>query len=213
MRLVNWDGLRHTNDDMRRKFNSTFIHGMCPNLSTEIRTYHLNDFDGGLVRASAFSNRTNKLINPATENWADIDVLYAFPPQTGVIPFGKDILYLTRNPARQWQVGLCRNNSHVYGSTLKPLPLVSEHAEAMFTAKYPRSTSLDEALEKFKDKELIAYALNHRYWLSRPKGSSTISLLRNLIPLGSCSHGSFFIHKACGDFKQELLDDLKIKVK
>lgn len=213
MLLVQWDGLRQTNDDIRRKFNGSFIHGVCPNLSDDTRTYYLSDFDGATVRASAFSNRTNKLINSVGEHWEQIDVLYAFPPQTGVIPFGKDIIYLTRNPARQWQVGLCRANAHVYTSNLKPVVLGADHAEAMFTVKYPRSKGIMEALAEFKDKELVSYAINHKYWLNRPSKSSNIALFRNLIPMGSLSHGAFFIHKACSDFKQELWDDLKIKVK
>ncbi len=216
MRLTQWDNLPQSAEDIRRKFTSTYVLASIGTISPEPATYYLEIDEDGHVQPLQWP-QGNRLAYDYCRA-GDVDVVEAVP-EGRVVPYVtnggvENILVVRRRPERQWQVGLCRANSTFYtwaNGMLTPSGVDYSRAKAAFQPNY-QLTTIHDSLEAFKPKDstIQARALGPRYWLGR--NGKDISLFMGRSMLGNFVYGGFFINKTCMDLKQELWDDLKIKV-
>lgn len=209
MKLKNWDGLNQNREDIIRKFNGTYVHAIVPELKDEKpRTYYLGDFEDRNVGIRWVEKGKR---NHGSVPWQSIDVLYSQPPHLGAVPYELGILFVSRLPTRQWQVGICRGTTALHDSEGVSVPLNLENVDALFSPQYDKRPVTELANELKRNKDLKAVALSPRFWLSKTKGNY-VELHSNRIPVGTFQYGGFMLNAVCGDLKQELWDYLKLKV-
>lgn len=211
VRLDQWEGLQLNWEDVARKFNGTIVFGVHAEINDgRPIAMHLTDMDDRNCVAHFFTATGVARDANLSIRMRDLDVLHAVPPVLGAIPAGKGILFVQRVPARQWQVGVCRANTRILNKDLVAQVVGLSTVRGIFDPVYTNEP-YTEVLKRFdKDKELQAYALSPTYWFARRVDK--IVLYRNQIALGSFVYGTFFVNQACSDLKQELWDDLRIKV-
>lgn len=213
MKLREWDGLPQNAQDISRKFHNTYVKAIVPELDPkQEHVITIGDFDGGFCHVTYLVDEQGRSKRCAAE-WGQIDVIEAWPTTVGSIPFFNKVLLLKRSIARQWQVGLCSHNSHVWNHTLRAITLRLQEANALFNPKYEfDKKDITKVVKRFEEqKTLEAVALDPIWWLVRM--NDKLVLYRNQLPLGSFTFGRFFLNSKCSDFEQELWDDLKLKVK
>lgn len=211
--LSKWDDIPQTDDDLRRKFNGSYVLGVVNKQHSKPQTLSLSTPDGRLWEVSFIDEKKGKISTLIEVRSSHILVKDAIPSQTGVVQYDKDILYFSRICARQWQVGLTRANGQILNSSRRVVSITLEPAAAVFQPQYLQE-SVSSFVKKLEDKKsgYQAIAISKLYWLKR-EGSEDITLYRNLLPIGTFSYGGFMINKSCRDFTQELQDDLKIQVR
>jgi hypothetical protein len=208
MIMSHWDGLLQSSEDLARKFNNTYVWGTIEGYIKQPTALHLEGRDG-YWRVTYWNTEEKKNRRLVDIRPQYIDIVHALPPLTGAIPFFNTIMFSRRVPQRQWQVGTCRGNSMLYNRQLQVIAFDLQHCLWLFDPVY-EPIKIADAVERFKkEKNLEALALDNRYWLSRGEGKN-ITLYRNMVVMGGYVYGGFFANPACGDFKQELYDDLKI---
>jgi hypothetical protein len=201
-----WEGLVLSSDDVARKFASTYVYGTYN--ESKPHTYQIGNNEGW--SCTLFYKGVGKLESLQRCDLRLLDIIHAYPPVTGAFQHESTVGIVKRQPARQWQVGVCRANIMLWDENLEPQRLAHDVIESMFTATYPRQ-DVHTILKEFQeDKKLRAKVITNRYWLKR--AGKDVALYRNMICLGSFVLGSFFVNAACQDLKQELWDDLRIKV-
>lgn len=208
MQLRRWDGLLQTPEDLNRKFGGTFVFGVCPDVDETPRVYQITE----IQEASVFGRYVSlpgARSHTFSGEWRTFDVQRPYPPQMGAIPFHNKVLFIQRNPARQWHVGLLPANTTLLDHNLRPSRIGFGEAEALFSPQYAKQ-SVEEAVKSFDNAATQAVALSPQYWLARR--DDKICLFQGRLSLGSFVFGGFFLHNACRDLRQELWDDLKLKV-
>lgn len=207
MRLSHWDGLPQNAEDAQRKFNGTYVYALIDDNNTA-KTYKLT-WDGRMV-SGVYLDANKRERHTNWVGWETVDIIRAYPKVLGAIPVDNTVYFIKRNPARQWQVGLCRANTHLWDVNGRGVPPTVPIISAAYEPEWFRG-SVKEAVQALESTKLLeAVALNNRYWLL--KCPDKIKLFSGRLPVGSFMFGSFLIHKSCRDLKQELWDDLKIKV-
>lgn len=209
MRLSVWDGLVQSSEDINRKFGGTFVFAVCPDIDAEQRVYEIVEVGPG-VATIRWSPRAGARHRTDNHQWESIDVIHHYPKTLGAIPFFNKALFIQRNPARQWHVGLTSRNTQLWDHTMRPTRIGMAEAEAVFSPTYEKREVLDAVKELETNKEREAVVLSPQYWLV--KREDKVKLYRGRLSLGSFSFGGFFVHKSCGDLRQELWDDLRLKV-
>lgn len=209
MRLVNWDDLPQTADDMNRKFAGTYVWGIAARTSETPRVYEVTQIEGNDIFLR-FSPGRGQRHEVAIDRWREFDVVEAYPRTLGAVPFFDKVLLIKRTPMRQWHVGLTGNNTSLVNHLFQPQRIGFSEAEAVFRPVYEGLSVKDAVEALMKEENRQAIALSPHYWLAKHKDK--VKLYRGRLCLGSFVYGGFFIHKACTDLKQELWDDLKLKV-
>ena len=210
MRLNNWDNLPQSSADIARKFDQSYLRAIVPELGSVPKVIQLSRIDGDYGRASYLNDAGKEAT--VTILWGGLEVVESWPSVVGSIQFFNKVLLLKRNPARQWMVGLSHGNAMVWDHTLNSLGQRwgLPEATALYLAAY-ENVDLTTVVKRFEENpKLEAFALNPIYWLSRQ--SDKLVLHRNQIPLGSFVYGKFFLNSRCTDFRQELWDDLHLRV-
>jgi len=207
MMLAQWDNLPQNWADLNRKFSGTFVFGIVPEVQAAPQVYEIIEIgeQHATVRFRSGDHNTHELAR-----WTTMDVIHPYPPQLGAIPFFNKVLFIQRNPARQWHVGMNRQNTILLNHRLLPVVIGHSEAKALYQPEY-RGLSVQDAVTAMEgNADLEAIAINRHYWLARR--DDKIRLYHGRLPLGSFTFGGFFIHKGCRDLSQELWDDLRLKV-
>ncbi len=195
--LAHFNGLDQNLDDIRRKFLSTYFEAT---IKKETQVVCLADTDGpewAYLRMKPGA----PLVKVLTK---DVEIVRDFP-NVGWINFNKGVMFIQRNPARQWQVGMCRANASVWdhGNTT----VDTTHSIAVAAFGYQKPASIKEALELIRKRKHTGVALNRNYALIN--NATAISLYRKRMPIASFEQSKFFFNHNCTWFKPEIETDFQ----
>jgi hypothetical protein len=194
--LLNWEGEEQSTADLRRKFEGT---------------WSLLSLDGAPPEAyywyevHAVSCRVKDKEGVYTSMPSDkIDIVKA-NLKAGVYTLGESsVAVMRRTTTRQWQQGLCSDNSVVLKNGVEHLKIYKDFAPTIF--KEQVDIPMDQALASLKSGQAIR--LTSRYWVEKEKRISSLYRLR--ARLGSWCAGKFFLAHNAEIFEEELKDELGI---
>lgn len=137
------------------------------------------------------------------------------PPPTGNFNYHGYMLRLYRRPARQWRVGICRQNHTVYNpmhhilGKYEPIykPLWNTALiQAAYDREYP--TSVADAIAKFDNEKCKSFALTANLGLSRsPTKEEGLLVWYRHLPVGWLYQKGWNIEDA--RYEQEVKDEVR----
>lgn len=202
MSLWKLDGLQQTSDDLNRKYGGTYVI-----LQRDTKQPRLAYVDS-IGEKIYCRNRSGGAVYGY-----DIDSVKMIQeyPKVGWFQKEGQCFFLNTLPARQWQRGLCVNNSRIYQDPLAaPIRFAAgigwDIAEAAFN---PLTTvTLADGLKAIRNKEFSGIALTKKYALK--KQGDSIALYRNTAPIGNFVGHKFFFEEASVCLKAEVNTDLGV---
>jgi hypothetical protein len=205
--LSAWDGVRQTQNDLGRKFNSTWV------LAKVVSAKDPGKEHVGVCYVS--SVRETDVIGELVEDERSFAVphenffIVKAVPDPGVYTLeGGGVVLLRRLPARQWHEGLYNGNCLVHINGERSDAWGNSVARQLF--KPQEDVSLTEALKVLPEGKCLR--LTKTYWLQSRKAERIVNLMRNNTRCGSWAEDQFYWAPAGKIMKEELKDELKFHV-